>query len=102
MTQNEGIKTGIEYKNDVKHEEAEVYGYADDGEHAVVWAVWTDELAEVYGVAVYNCEAGLIDRVGRHDQPINEFDSPEAVARHFASTDPETSVSEARDYWGGK
>ena len=100
MAQNNAIDAGIEYENDVRHEDAEVYGYVDDGEHAVVWAVWEDQAAESYGVRVYNCEAGLAEPVGRHDQDLERFDSVEDVARHFAESDPETSINEARDYWG--
>jgi len=104
--ENDAIKTGIDYESGVAHyethDETEVYGYADDGEHAVVWAVQTDEAAGKYLVTVFNCEAGLADAVGRHDQPLDEFDSANAVARHFAESDPETSVAEARDYWADK
>lgn len=97
------IETGIEYESDVRDEDAEVYGFADDGEHAVVLAVWTDEPAGSYGVAAYFCEAGLCDRIDeRFDEPIDQFDSPEAVARNLVEEDGGPFLDAAREYWMSK
>ena len=95
------ITTGIEHESDLNDEDAEVYGFADDGEHAVVWAVWADDAAESYGVTVYNCEAGLCDDIITFTVSMVDYEDAEELAESLATDDPETSVQEARDYWEG-
>ena len=99
MTTNE-IQTGVEYESDVDHPEAEVYGYVDNGEHAIVYAVWAEPENEHYAVAIHACEAGLVDKVGRQDQPMDEFESAEDVAEEMIGRDPEADIEAAREYWG--
>lgn len=98
MTEANEIRTGIEYESDVPTK-ADVYSFADDGEHATVWAVNRVSDDEV-DVLYFRCEAGLIDS----DGPIESFEidpdvSTEEFARELANADPEEAINLARDYW---
>jgi hypothetical protein len=98
MAQNNAIETGIETTNDAPAT-AEWFAYADDGEHATVWAVSRASDTEV-DVRYFRCEAGLIDE----DGPTKTFDvdedqTTESFAEDLANTDPEEAVRVARDYW---
>jgi hypothetical protein len=98
MAQNNAIETGTETTNDVPAT-ADSFGYADDGEHAAVWAVSRVSETEV-DVRCFYCEAGLIEE----DGPTETFDidahkTTAAFAAEMADADPEAAIEAARDYW---
>ena len=99
---NEEIQTGVEYESDVDHPDAEIYGYVDDGEHATVYAVWSEPEYEHYAVAIHACEAGLVDKIGRQDQPMDKFDSVKEVAEYLVERNPEADLEGAREHWNEK
>ncbi len=95
---NEDINTGVEKNSDVYDEDADIYAYADDGEHATVWAIERQSDTTVR-VNYYRCEAGLneLDTTATFD--VDEDKTTKEWARECAEADPEEAVNIARDYW---
>lgn len=105
-TDADEIETGNSNTNEYLSE-GDAYGYADDGEFAVVWEVVADELAEEYSVEIWHCEAGDYRQNGRETFDPTEFDNTVArdlndkgamaVAEELADVDPEEAIRLARE-----
>jgi hypothetical protein len=101
MTATTEIETGVKTANTcIESEDYDAVAFADNGEHATVWAV--SRLSDT-GVAVryFRCEAGLQEQDGptavfevAPDTTVTEF------AREVSQADPELAVELAEDYWG--
>ena len=98
MEQNNAIQTGTEYETDVRTPECDIYAYADDGEHATVFAIDRVDDTTVH-VGYYRCEAGLSEFDCEERFDIDADKTTEQWAEECANADPEMSVKVARDYW---
>ena len=98
MEHNNAIQTGIEYESDVTTEDADVFAYADDGEHATVFEI--DRLSDSLVRVVYHrCEAGLSEIDAEETFSVDADKTTEQWAEECANADPEMAVKVARDYW---
>lgn len=98
MGEADEIQTGVEQDSDVTNADADIFAYADDGEHATVWEI--DRLSStIVRVNVYRCEAGLSERESEETFEINPDKTTKEWARECANADPEEAVNLARDYW---
>ncbi len=104
MARNAKPETGV--RNEMEADipaNANKYAYADDGEHATVWAIeYAPEGEGWYHVKVFRCEAGLAEedreatQTMRSDKDIGQF------AAELANDDPEAAIEEAREFWEGR
>jgi len=96
----DAIQTGIEADSDVTPASADVFAYADDGEHATVWEV--DRLSDsIIRVNYYRCEAGISDHDGEETFSVDSDKTTEEFARELANADPELAIESARNWHNG-
>lgn len=98
MSEANEIQTGIEYDSDVTPADADVFAFADDGEHATVWEI--DRLSDTrVRVNIYRCDSGLAEHVGEECFDIDADKHVDEWATEFAKGDPEEAVNLARQHF---
>ncbi|MCW8172578.1 hypothetical protein [Natrialba swarupiae] len=91
------IETGTKTDSDVPTT-ADVYAYADDGQHATVWAINRID-DQTVDVLTYRCGDGLIEQDGQVEEHHVEPDTTtQQFALEVAETDPEKALRLARAY----
>ena len=92
------IQTGIEQESDVIDADADVFAFADDGEHATVFEI--DRLSTtLVRVNYYRCEAGLSEHDCEETFTVDPNKSTEDWALECANANPEATVNAAREFW---
>jgi len=95
----DAINTGIEPDSDVTPEDADVFAYVDDGDHATVFEI--DRLSDtLVRVQYYRCEGGLSEHDGEETFSVDAETATDEWARECANADPEASLEATREYWG--
>ena len=93
--------TGIDFQTD--SHTTDIEAYADDGEHAVVWALKRVEdndgnETDLIEVRTYYWEAGLEDKIGGVDV-IEDRRTVSEYARAELLPTAEEALDKCRDYW---